>query len=120
VSLANVRGISRGKKPFLAELPEGLEEPISRRTLGVLRQRHGSGDQRLNCLLHFQDTEILTARDGLGRIEREPTGEYAQPIEDALLLWLEQIVRPGDRLVQRLMAFNAAAPSCGVSPRCSH
>jgi hypothetical protein len=54
------------------------------------------GDQRL------QRVEIRIA-EGLGRLERPATREYAEPREELPLLGEQKLVAPVDRCTQRLL-----------------
>ena len=52
-------------------------------------------------------------RDRLGRLEGEAAGEDGQAAEEGLLLGVEQVVAPGDRVAHRLLAGRQVARPAG-------
>jgi hypothetical protein len=58
--------------------------------------------------------------NGLGRLQRATTREDGQTAKQDLLVGLEQIVRPGNRVAQGLLAGASRAPPVRKGSRCSN
>src|SRR5918994_331655 len=81
---------------------DGFEHAVARRRSGVVDPDQALIDQRREPI---QNTEVtIGARHGLRRGERPSAHKNPESPKEALLLWGEQFVAPGDGVTQRALA----------------
>jgi hypothetical protein len=96
VPLAHLRFLAGGAQPLRGEFMDRLEHPESKVSIPGRLLAH-------QALVHKGEQPIedigghTTAAHRLDRLQRPPTTEGRQASEQALLLWVQQIVRPLDR-----------------------
>ena len=74
---------------------------------------HALVHERLDAVDDVDAEIVLRVGHGLGRLERAPADEDRDPAEQPLLRFVEQVVAPGDRAPQRLLAFGQIARAAG-------
>jgi hypothetical protein len=92
---------------FPTELAQRLQEVIARaerRAFDVDHRLVHEIAQHVGDVHHF-DHVVGTNR--LGSVEIEATGENRQPVEQATMSLIEQLIRPVDRDAQRAMPVEA-------------
>ena len=114
VAGAHVLGGSRRGQPAGRVLADRLQQPV--RLLAGLGDHERLVDQRAHVLQHVERVDLVVARDRLGRVEGEATGEHRQPIEHRALGVGQQLVGPVDRGLQRLVARHRGAAPAGEHP----
>src|SRR5215204_2311936 len=84
------------------KLADGFEHAVARRRSGVVDPDQTLVDQRREPI---QDTKVtIGARHRLRRSERPTAHKDPESPKEALLLWREQVVAPGDGVAQRALA----------------
>ena len=86
------------------ELADRLQHPVTRATRRLASADEALVDERL------QRVGVRRA-DGLGRLVRATACEHREPYEEPLLLRREEVVRPADGRVERLLARIGVAPA---------
>ena len=98
-------------EPFERVLPDRLEEAVAALVTALL----GDNERLVNQLTHKSSTstpDAIASHDGFGGVEGEAAREHAEAVEDTPLQRCQEVVRPVDRLSQRLMALDrGAAPA---------
>jgi hypothetical protein len=108
------RRLAGPRELLLGVLADGLKHPEARLlagTDGALDQ--AAVDQYPEPLEHVASRQVSAAADGLGRFQRPATGEDGQAPEQRLLTRAEQVVAPGERLAQRLLALRQVGRPAG-------
>ncbi len=109
----------RMRHPRLAVVLRGLRQALR----GVIADRLQHEEPRLavirldlphEALVHershaVEGVEVAAGGDRLRRLEREPAAEHREPAEEPLLGFVEQVVAPGDRAAERLLALREVA-----------
>ena len=113
-------GLVRGGEALARVLPDGLEHAVAH-TVRTAARTVGDDEQRpvgeaLEEIQHRERADGLGARDDLGRVEREATGEHRQPREQASLGIRQQLVAPVHRRAERLLARDRRARTTGQEP----
>ena len=103
-------GLTVGLEPFRRVLPDRVQEPEARLAVGRLLDLHEAlVDQRHQPVEDVATDLGRRTADRLGRGEVAPGGEDRQPIEQPLPAVVEQVIAPGDRAAERLLAFGQVA-----------
>ena len=112
-------GLARRLELLDRELADRLQHPVPRAPRGLAAADEALVDQRLQRV-------DLRAADSLGRLVRATAGEHREPREQLLFLRREEVVRPTDRRVERLLArirvaaaFQSSSPPPRRSSSCS-
>ena len=114
VRFAGRRFLAAGRELLQGELADRLQHPET---------RHGSAAAPVCSRTRLLSTSAATSasvdgalsspRDRLRGLQGEPPGEDPQPPKQALLLGLEELVTPGDRVPHRLLAIRPiTSPTC--------
>ena len=112
-------GLVRRGEPLACVLPDRLEHAVTdtilaTRTVGHDQQRPIG--EALQQIQHRERADGIGARDDLGRVEREATGEHRKTREQASLGIGQQLVAPVDRRAERLLARDSGARTTGEEP----
>ena len=96
--------------------------PASRSAARRPSQLFGANEALVHQRRHARPRHVLgpsapaqsvAVADGLGSLEREAAHEHAEPPKQPLLGLLQQVVAPGDRAAQRLLARGQVARAAG-------
>jgi hypothetical protein len=103
--------VARSRGVLLARLPKTLETVLAHRldhpvaVMGQVEDDHRPVDQIAEQSLDVVALDGWECRHGLGRPEREPAGEDAQPPPQDALGIVQEVVAPTDRAPQRPLPF---------------
>jgi hypothetical protein len=91
---------------LIGELADGLQQPVSRRPPGVLGLYQRLVDQAAQQVDHVQ---AVAATDLLHRLQRHAARKHGKAPEQDPFVVVEQVVAPGQRGVQCLLAGDGGA-----------
>ena len=95
------------------KLADRLQHPVARTVVEPLHHDERLLDQRGDEIEHVVSCERSRAADRLGGGEIETANENAQPVEQDLLAFVQEIVRPRDERMQRLLPLQRHATAAG-------
>ena len=90
-----------------------LQQPVPGPLALLLEHDQRLLDERSDQIEDILRRDRLRAADRLGCLQVETAGEDAQPVEDDLLVLLQQIVGPAHQRPQRLLALQCDATAAG-------
>ena len=95
-------------------LPDRLQHREARLAVrAVLLPQQALVDQRRDAVEDVQAEVAIRVADRLGRLERAASDEDREATEEALLLIVEQVVAPGDRVAERPLTLGQVAGAAG-------
>ena len=98
------------------ECPDRFEEVIAHDRGADVGFEHRLADQRSHEIEDGVGLQAVDLGDMARRVELEATGEHRHPLEQALQLGFEELVRPLDGGPHRLVTINDAAASTRQQP----
>ena len=108
---------ARLRQSILGELADRLEQAVPRARRRVVGDDERLADQRVEV---FEDVDLVVAVDDREDARQvEAAGEHRRGAQQVTLVVGQQVVGPGDRVAQRLLAIRAAGaiPSAAGSDR---
>ena len=101
---------------ILAVLADRLQQPVASVGAAVIDDDQRPGHQVREQLVHVVHVDRITRADGLDRLEGATPSEHRQAVQQPLLRLGQQVVRPVDGGLQRLVTFDRVAVAAGEEP----
>ncbi len=105
-------GLAGLVQTLAAELADGFEHREAGLAVDVVLAQERFADEGIETVENVQGKLTAGGRDGEGGVDGETSVEHGEAAEESLLVGIEQVVTPGNRIPQRLMSrWTIATPS---------